>query len=238
MSNEIMEGYSSEEKTAYITAIASIATADQSASEQEMQYLDQLSETVGLNDGERQQVRDAASETTGERLKQALDVLKTSELKFSLVADLIAFAEADSNVVEQEKKHIASVASYLNISDDQLDALNDYVKEASSQPTESMGFLGSGSSSAGGLGGILDNLGLGDKLQKSGINLGSLSKGLMSFIGPMILGKMLNKGLQTGGPTGGAGGLGGGNLGSIIGSITGGGKGFGGIGGFLSNLLK
>jgi uncharacterized tellurite resistance protein B-like protein len=234
MSTEILEGFSSTEKAAYITAIASIATADQSASAQEMQYLGDLADTVGLSDAEKQQVTVAATETSGESLKKALDVLKTSELKYSLVADLIAFAESDNNVVEQEKKHIASVASYLDISADQLQALNEYVQEAASQPAEAMGFLGGGQE-GGGIGGILDNLGLGQKLQNSGINIGSLSKGLMSFIGPMVLGKMLNKGMQS--PGGASGALGGGNLSSIIGSITGG-QGFGKIGGFLSNLLK
>src|SRR5687767_1415175 len=115
MSTELLEGYSSTEKAAYITAIASIATADQSASQQELDYLQSLADTAGLSDAEKQQVTTAANETSGASLKNALEVLKTSELKYSLVADLIAFAESDSNVVDEEKKHIASVASYLQI---------------------------------------------------------------------------------------------------------------------------
>jgi uncharacterized tellurite resistance protein B-like protein len=249
MSTQILEGYSPEEKAAYLKAIASIATADQTASDQEITYLANLAGVAGLGEDEQQQIITAAKDTSGNSLKYSLDVLKSSDLRFSLVADLIAFAESDNNVVEQEKTHIASIAKYLDINEAQLEALNDYVKEASTQPAEAMGF--SGDVAGGGLGGILGNLGLGDKLKSSGINIGGLAKGLLSFVGPMIMGNMLNKGLQgskatsglnTGGGglgdlLGGGGGQAGGGLGSLIGSLSGG-KGFGGIGGFLSNLLK
>ncbi len=45
----------------------------------------------------------AAKETSGQSLKPALDILKSSELKYSLITDLIAFAESDNNVADQEK---------------------------------------------------------------------------------------------------------------------------------------
>ncbi|HMF71175.1 MAG TPA: TerB family tellurite resistance protein [Flavitalea sp.] len=250
MSTQILEGYSDAEKAAYLKAIASIATADQTASDQEITYLANLAEVAGLGEDEQQQIITAAKDTSGSSLKFSLDVLKSSELRFSLVADLIAFAESDNNLVEQEKTHIASIAEYLGINETQLEALNEYVKEASVQPAEAMGI--SGEVGSGGAGGILGNLGLGDKLKNSGINMGSLAKGLISLVGPMIMGNMLNKGLQgskatsglnagTGGGLGdllgGTSGQAGGGLGSLIGSLSGG-KGFGGIGGFLSNLLK
>lgn len=281
MSTQILEGYSTKEKTAYVTAIASIATADQSASEQEIEYLSNLAEVAGLGEAEQQQIASAASDTTGSELRGALNILKTSELRFSLIADLIAFAESDNNFVEQEKTHIATIANYLGINENQLEALSAYVKEAATQPAEAMGFSSSvgqeatGFSSdvnhgATGFGSMFGNSGVSEKLQSSGINIGSLAKGLISFVGPMIMGNMLNKGLQgskataglntgggglgdlLGGGGGGIGGAlggllggnsqpgaagGGGGLGSLIGSLSGG-KGFGGIGGFLSNLLK
>ena len=120
MSTPILEGYSSQEKTAYIIAIASIATADQSASDQEMNYLTNLAEASGLSESEKNEVAYAAKETSGQSLKPALDILKSSELKYSLITDLIAFAESDNNVVDQEKQHIAAIASYLDINADQL----------------------------------------------------------------------------------------------------------------------
>ena len=227
MSTPILEGYSSQEKTAYIIAIASIATADQSASDQEMNYLTNLAEASGLSESEKNEVAYAAKETSGQSLKPALDILKSSELKYSLITDLIAFAESDNNVVDQEKQHIAAIASYLDINADQLSLLNQYVKETANQPAEAMGISGA----SGGLGGILDSLGLGEKMQNSGINMGSLTKGLIGFIGPMIMGKMLNKGLQG---TNASSSLGQGGLGSLLGGLSGG----KGIGGLLSGFLK
>jgi len=227
MSTAILEGYSSKEKTAYIIAIASIATADQSASDQELAYLTNLADSAGLSESEKNEVAYAAKETSGQSLKPALDILKSSELKYSLITDLIAFAESDSNVAQQEKQHIASIADYLGINADQLSLLNEYVQETanSNQPAEAMGIAGSG-----GLGGMLGNLGLGDKLQKSGINIGSLTKGLIGIVGPMIMSKMLNKGLQGSNAPGSVNG----GLGSLLGGLTGG----KGIGGLLSGFLK
>lgn len=232
MSNEILAGASPAEKTAYLTAIASIATADNAASETELTYLLNLADHAGLSDSDKAVVQQAALDTSGSGLKSALDQLKSSELRFSLVTDLIAFAESDNNLAPEEKEHIASVASYLGINKEQLEALNAYVKQAAEQPAEA--FASAGSPAGGGL---LDSLGIGDKLQSSGINIGSLAKGLLSFVGPMIIGNLVSKGLNRGGTSSNAG-LGGlGDISSLVGSLTGG-RGMSGIGGFLSNLLK
>ncbi|MGN6491432.1 MAG: TerB family tellurite resistance protein [Agriterribacter sp.] len=232
MSYEMLAGASPAEKTAYLTAIASIATADNSASEAEISYLLDLADHAGLSDQEKAEVQQAAIDTTGSSLKNALDTLKSSELRFSLVTDLIAFAESDSNLAPEEKEHISSVANYLGINAQQLEALNAYVKQAAEQPAEALAVAG-----PSGLGGLLDNLGIGDKLKSSGINVGSLAKGLLSFVGPMVIGNLVSKGLNRGRATNNAG-LGGlGDIGSLVGSLTGG-RGMSGIGGFLSNLLK
>ncbi len=222
-----MKGYSEEQKTAYIAAIASIATTDNVASENEINYLVNLADYAGLNDQSKKTVLSAAKDTSLNSLKQSLDVLKSSELRFSLVADLIAFAEADSNLAEGEKKHIASISNYLGVNNTQLQALNDYVKETASQPIttnpsmQSQGILG----------------GIGDKLKSAGIDFGSVAKGLMSFVGPMIMGNMISKGMQSGGRSNIAqGDTAQGGIGSLVNSLTGG-KGLSGIGGFLSKLM-
>jgi len=237
MNAQFLEGYPSAEKTAYITAIASISTADQSASEEEIAYLENLAISAGLSTEEKEKVSAAAIETSGEALKTSLELLKSSELRFSLVADLIAVAKVDSGVSEAEQQHVKAIADYLKIDERQLEALKEYVDKTTGKSTAVLGLADAGSA-PGALGGLLDKFGLGDKLQKSGINIGSLAKGLISMIGPMVIGSMLNKGLSRGRNTAGAANQGGlGNLGSIISSL-GGGKGMGGIGGMLSGLLK
>jgi uncharacterized tellurite resistance protein B-like protein len=227
----LLDGHTPAEKTAYITAIASIATADNSASDTEISYLMDLADHAGLTEQDKQVVAVAAKDTTDSALRQSLDTLKTSELRFSLVADLIAFAESDNNLAPEEKQHIAGVADYLGIDKSQLEALNDFVKQSANQPAAEMvaaGGLPSGTQ------GLLDKLGIGDKLQSAGINLGSLTKGLMSFVGPMIIGNLISKGLNR---TGGTATAGQGGISNLLGGLTGG-RGLSGIGGFLSNLLK
>ena len=234
MANELLKDFSEEQKAAYIAAIASIATTDNVASENEINYLLNLADYAGLNEQSKQTVLAAAKDISLNSLKHSLDILKLSELRFSLVADLIAFAEADSNLAEGEKKHIANISNYLGVNNTQLQALNEYVKVAASQPVTAA----SGESSSGMLGGIAD------KLKSSGIDLGSVAKGLMSFVGPMIMGNMISKGMQSGGRSDIAqsgktesGVTQKGGIGSLISSLTGG-KGLSGIGGFLSKLIK
>lgn len=230
MSVEILGGSAPKEKAAYIIAIASIATADNTASENEINYLLNLADHARLTEADKEAVREAALDKTGSRLKSALDVLKSSELRFSLVADLIAFAESDSNLAPEEKEQIAGIADYLGINAEQLGALNEYVKHAATQPQSAMALAGDGGN------GIVDQFGIGNKLKNAGIDIGGLTKGLLSFVGPMIIGNLVSKGMNKGGTVNaGMGGLG--NIGSLVGSLTGG-KGLSGIGGFLSNLLK
>ena len=54
MENEkVLRDYSDAEKGAYLGAIASIATADRQATQEEIEYLDALSDTAGLSAEQR-----------------------------------------------------------------------------------------------------------------------------------------------------------------------------------------
>ena len=254
MGAQLLEGHSAADKTAYLIAIASIATADQSATDKEVEYLKNLTGSAGLSDADQAKVAEAARDASGNQLRGALDQLKASDLKYSLTADLIAFAQADNNLSSDEKEHIAGIANYLGIDENQFKNLNEYVQTATQEPA-SLGLM----DEAGAMDerqGFLGNSGLGQRLAGSGINLGSLTKGLIGFVGPMILGSLLSRGMQSGsrstgtsgggglgGMLGGSGGLGGmlgsGGLGGILGNLTGG-RGFSGsgLGGLLSGLLR
>lgn len=231
---KLLSGYSDSEKGAYLSAIASIATADRSASEEEMQFLELMADSAELSDEEKQRIITAANETSGDELKSSLDVLKNSDLRFSLLTDLVAFAESDQNYSEEEKKNIQGIAEYLNVNQEQFSTINQFVQKSAEQQVEpeamqQQGFLGS--------------LGLEEKFKNSGINFGSISKGLLGMIGPMILGGLVSRGLgnrSAGGMLGG-GMLGG--LGGLLGGMLGGGGGMlgggrsGGLGGGLGSLI-
>src|SRR4029453_15583919 len=102
---KFLKDYSDLEKGAYIGAISSLATADKEASEEEMVYLTAFSDAAGLPDDQKELVLKAVKNPNGEDLLRSLDMLRESELKYSLVADLISFAESDRNLTPEEKEN-------------------------------------------------------------------------------------------------------------------------------------
>lgn len=220
----ILQNHSDTEKGAYLGAIASLATADRSASEEELHYIVALCEAASLSDGQKQMVMKAATEQSGETLQQCLDMLKSSELRFSLITDLIAFAESDNNYSEEEKIKVQQIAQYLNINQQQFSLLNQYTQTATQQAATPQQAASPN---------FLSGTGLGDKLQSAGINTGSLLKGLVGIVGPILLSRMLSRG--TGGNMQSR--MGGGGLGSLI-NILGGGRGLGSTGGLLARVLR
>ena len=223
----ILEGYSDKEKGAYLCAIASIAAADREASEEEIQYLKELAESAKLSDEQLNLVEQAAMERSGEELKHSLDVLKNSELKYSLVTDLIAFAKADQNYSEPEQENVKKIAEYLGVDQQQFSLLDKFANTASTENVQQEGNKQ----------GIFGMDGLQDKMKNAGINTGGLLKGLISIAAPLLIGRLLSRGGRRG-TGGGLGSMlsGGGGLGSLIGMLSGG-RGFGSAGGLLGKVL-
>jgi len=162
-------------------------------------------------------------------LKKCLDILRDSELKYSLVTDLISFAESDKNYSEGEKANVEKISQYLGINQQQFTLLDQFVKktaETKPQPEEitKPGFLSA--------------LGLDQKFKSSGININSITKGLLGIAGPMILANLIS-GRRSRGvgatmnpfSTGGGGGLN-----SII-SMLSGGRGFSKTGNLFSRIF-
>jgi uncharacterized tellurite resistance protein B-like protein len=236
----ILEGYSDMEKGAYLGALASIATADRSATEQELTYLQALSESANLSEDQNNLIRQAAvTEISDEDLRRCLDVLKTSDLRFSLVSDLIAFAQSDQAYSEEEKQKVQQIAQYLGVNQEQFSVLDQFTKKAVKEAPNHAEALQAEQTTPSN---FLDSLGFGDKLKSAGINSNSLLKGALGIIGPIVLAKMLSgrRGSSGGGMFGGGGGgllgglLGGGLLSGLLG---GGGRGLGNAGGMFGRMF-
>ena len=232
----ILEGYSDLEKGAYLGAIASIATADRQATEEELNYIGELCDAANLSGEQKALIERAATELTGEELNRCLDVLKGSDLKHSLLTDMIAFAKSDNNYTTEEQAGIKQVSEYLGVSEQQFSLLDQFAQKATEQqqavPAEPTPQNNSGPQNLFGLGG------LGDKMQSAGINTSSLFKGLLSVAAPILISSMLSRGMggRRGGMMGGGlGGVGMGGLGSLIGML-GGSRSFGG-GGMFGNMF-
>lgn len=246
-SQNILQGSSDMEKGAYLGAIASIATADRQASPEEVEYLSALADSAGLSPQQKDAVLQAASDITGEDVLRCLDVLKTSDLRFSLVTDVIAFAKSDNNYSEEEQKSVQKMADYLGVNQQQYSLLDHFTEKVKDSAATDVNASATTSNESGSTD-LLSSLGLKDKLQSAGINGSSLLKGLLGIAAPMILTKMITGGLNRnrggsmfgggGGMFGGGGGMfGGGGLGSVF-SMLAGGRGFSNSGGLLSRVLR
>ncbi len=222
----LLKDYNDLEKGAYLAAIASIATADRTASEEEMEFLEALSDSAELSIEQKSLITRAATELTGEDLTRCLDILKGSELRFSLVTDLIAFAESDKNYSPEEKENIDRIAAHIGVSKEQVSLLDQFVQKASAagevepQEVSQPNFIG--------------KLGMEDKMKAAGINGSSLMKGLLGIAGPIILAGLVSRGMRG---RRGMGGFGGGFGGMGYGSGFGGGFGGGGFGGGFGSLI-
>jgi uncharacterized tellurite resistance protein B-like protein len=247
----ILDGYSNMEKGAYLGAIASIATADRIASEEELEYIEALIASAGINNEQAALIRHAATtDIADDDLKRFLDELKTSELRFSLVSDVIAFANSDKNYTEEEEQKVKAIADYLGVNNDQLSILNQFTQKAVETAPQQAEDLASENKTPAG---FFESLGFGDKLKNAGINTSSLFKGALGIIGPLLVAKMFSGGNRNRTSTGGGGGLlggllgggGGGGLlgnlmgggGGLLGGLLGGGRGFGNAGGLLGRIF-
>ena len=228
---KLLKDYTDREKGAYLGAIASIATADRAASEEELDYIMDMADSADISDDQKQAVIRAATEISGEELTRCLDILKTSDLRFSLITDLMNFGKSDAEYSEEEQKNVEKIASYLNINREQFSLLDQFVDKTAEVEVEPEEVRKPG---------FLSSLGLEDKFKKAGIDWKTVGKGLLSVAGPMILANMLTgrRGSSTAvGRRSMLGGMGGVGLGSIIGMLTGG-RGYANSGGLLSKVLR
>ena len=221
MDNQLLQNYSEAEKTAYLSAIASLATADRQASVAETEFLQHLTQQAGLSAGAAQQVLAAASDADNQSIQHNLDQLKGSDLRFSLITDLISFARADGAYSNDEEAMVAKMAAYLGINSEQKQTLETVVDQAANvshdpQDPGKQGFLS----------------GLGDKLSSVGIPKGALMAGLLGVVAPMVVSRVLGGGSSGGQPQSRSGTMGG-LLGGAMGSLGGGGS----LGGMLGGLL-
>lgn len=245
MSNEttILDGYSNLEKGAYLGAIASLATADRHASTEELDYIKALVDAASLSEDQSALIMHAATTDIADAdLQKFLQVLKTSELRFSLLSDVIAFAQADKDYSEAEQQRVKQIADYLDINDEQVHVLNDFTSKAVNEGEQ---YTKAESGATPDAASFFGGLGFGDKLKNAGINTNSLFRGALGIIGPLLLARMFSGGRRGGTTSGGGGMLGGllgglmgGGRGGLLGGLLGGGRGFGNAAGMLGRLFK
>src|SRR5690242_4382410 len=126
----ILVNHFDEEKGAYLGAIASIAPADRQASDDERENLAALCDAAQITSQQKEAVLRAATNITDDELMKCLDILKNSDLKYSLVTDMIAFAKSDSDYNEAEQQQVQKVAQYLGVNQQQFSLLDQFTNKA------------------------------------------------------------------------------------------------------------
>ncbi len=213
----LLQNFSDTEKIAYLSAIAAMAGSDGTVTPEESAFITALCDRADLSEAAEQQVMYAAQNSTPQTLQQNLDTLKSSQLRFSLITDLISFAYSDNAFTADEEEKIKMIATYLNINDQQFTALHQFVQAANkTQITEEDVAQPQNFAS---------KAGVGDMLNKAGIDSNMLMKGALGILAPLVLSRMMRGGgnFRRGGMMGGMGGGLGGILGGLLGGMGGGG---------------
>lgn len=216
--SQLLQNYSDQEKAAYLSVIASLASADREASAPEIEFLQQLAHEAGLSGGATQQVLTAAKSADNQTVKSNLDALRSSDLRFSLVTDLISFARADGAYSNTEEEMVNKISQYLGINQQQQQTLEQVVDQAANVPHDAsdpakQSFLG----------------GIGDKLESAGIPKNALMAGLLGIVAPMVISKVMGGRSQGGNQSSG---MMGGSMGGLLGGAA-----QSGMGGLLGGLL-
>ncbi|ARS34176.1 TerB family tellurite resistance protein [Pontibacter actiniarum] len=237
----LLKDYPIQEKGAYFGALATMASADGHASEEELEFLYMMGEAAELPENLQQEVEQVARNPSQISLQKCLDTLKGSPLRFSLLTDIISFAKADGKYTPDEQKHIEDMAAYLGVDQKQYSILEQYVNKADEAQKQ-----GEDPTSQS----FMNKNGFGDMFKKAGISP-QMVQGMLGVLAPLVLAKMMGGrrrsrygggllgGLMGGGMYRSGGGLG--SIISILGGLNGrrgyGGMQSGGLGGLLGGIL-
>src|SRR5688572_26853649 len=225
--NILLSNFTEREKTAYITALAALATSDREATDEELENLRELTNRAGLSADQEDTVMKAAQDTSGQELLKSLDVLKESDLRYGLITDLIAMAKADESYTPEEKGNIEKVSRYLNVNGSQFSILDQFVTRAADEERTPEEYYKSD---------FVRSTGMQDKFSNAGFSMESIGKSIFGFLGPVILSGLAGRTLR--GRNASSVASQGGGLGGMLGSILSGSGRTGGMSGGLGGLLS
>ncbi|MDX5421890.1 MAG: TerB family tellurite resistance protein [Hymenobacteraceae bacterium] len=203
----LLKDYSLEEKGAYLAALATMASADGHASEEELEFLKILGEAADMPENVEQEVLEIAKNPSQISLQRVLDVLKKSQLRFSFITDIISFAKADGQYTPEEQKRIQEMADYLGVDQKQFSLLEQFVNKADDAQQH-----GEDPTSQS----FMSKNGFSDMFKNAGISP-QMVQGILGVAAPIILARLMSGGKRRRG--GMMGGMGGGLLGGLLGGL-------------------
>lgn len=115
-------------RVAYARLVASLAAADDEITPHEQEQLRQLCRLLALPPHVAQEVLQFAEKPNAAALRGALEGLRDSQLRFTLIADMIGLAYADGKYDLSERKQIRGIAAILLIGEDEVIQLEDRIR--------------------------------------------------------------------------------------------------------------
>ncbi|QCR21073.1 TerB family tellurite resistance protein [Pontibacter sp. SGAir0037] len=246
----LLKNYTMEEKGAYFGALATMASADGKASQEELEFLQLMGEAAELPENVQLEVVQVAQNPSQINLQKCLDVLKRSQLRFSFITDIISFAKADGQYTTEEQQRIQEMAQYLEVDQKQYSMLEQFVNKADEAKQQGEDPTSPSFLNKSGFGDMFKNAGISPQMVTGMLGIlapivisrmmgGSRRRGMMGGMGGGLLGGLLGGGMMGGGMYRSGGGLG-----SIISILSGlnGRRGYssmggGGLGGLLGGIL-
>lgn len=122
-----LAGYPEDEKVDYLSLVASIAAADENVTDDEVTILREFCTTIGIHEIGIGMIIAAAGDPSVIDIQAIIPRLSQTDLKFTLLTDMFFMAYADGIVSPEEEKEINKIAAKLQISRDQLAAIDRYV---------------------------------------------------------------------------------------------------------------
>lgn len=170
---------SEDVKTSYLCIMAAISSADHNNSPEEIAFMEQMGAVAGLSDASKAEVANSLKNTASVDLQGHINKFKGNQLRFALVSDILSLAFKDGNMDSNEAAQVQQIASQLDISKEQFDALLKYVESANEEAkkTDGNALMDANGQPKQPSGDFLEKIGLKGVFDKLGIPVGQFING-------------------------------------------------------------
>lgn len=125
--HSLME-YPEVERVDYLCVVASIAAADGKVTDEEISHIREYCESTGIGEIGIGLIIAALENPEGVDIPTIVSRLAHTDLRFTLLTDMLFMAHADGIVCPIEQEEINKIAAMLTITHHQIEAINMYVE--------------------------------------------------------------------------------------------------------------
>lgn len=136
-----LKNYPEDQKIDYLCLVASIAAADGVMSNDEISILREFCEHIGIGEPGIGVILGTIADLSVLDGQATLSRLAHTSLKFTLLTDMLCMAYADGRISPAEREEIHNLAAKLEISPEQIRAVDEYLKSFFSMTVDETDYL-------------------------------------------------------------------------------------------------